>query len=438
MTEGVAPILGIIYKPKAHLELPHVVKFSGGRSSGMMLIALLDQGLLKPERGDVVLFNNTSAEHPATYEFVRKCTEYTEHNHGIPFFWLEHTSYEDAINGEWARQPTFRLVNSDPYDAENNPDGYHWRGEVFEEMVSLAGFLPSRHSRICTTNLKLFTTNSFLSEWFAAKESIEHKGHHYGKSMMSDEGVINRHRKNRGKTKDDELLRKKSCVRQSPPARPAQNFSNFSEVGAKHLPHTQFAARSLGDVAPMKGPNAIEYISLIGLRGDEPLRVARVKQRNMQDPDDKERRKLNMPDGEIVYMPLADAEIDKEQVLSYWENQPWKLVLPDESNLSNCVFCFMKGGNAIPAIRQNIKNLDEKLPLELRSVPDTPSDIEWWVRLEEFYQRRPPKHSKKSSDEKVTIGFWGVDAKESYRLLKDIEAKDALVQSNVLPCDCTD
>ena len=52
------------YLDKHHAELPHVVKFSGGRSSGMLLLTLLANGILKSERGDVVVFNNTSSEHP--------------------------------------------------------------------------------------------------------------------------------------------------------------------------------------------------------------------------------------------------------------------------------------------------------------------------------------------------------------------------------------
>ncbi|MCY4300654.1 MAG: hypothetical protein OXC68_02805 [Aestuariivita sp.] len=55
------------YRAKKHSELPHIVKFSGGRSSGMLLFILLKNRLLKRERGDVILFNNTSAEHPNTY-----------------------------------------------------------------------------------------------------------------------------------------------------------------------------------------------------------------------------------------------------------------------------------------------------------------------------------------------------------------------------------
>jgi len=55
------------YDLAGHEDLPHVIKFSGGRTSGMMLFLLLESALLKAERGDVVLFNNTAAEHPATY-----------------------------------------------------------------------------------------------------------------------------------------------------------------------------------------------------------------------------------------------------------------------------------------------------------------------------------------------------------------------------------
>ena len=37
----------------------------------MMTFHLADSGVLRPERGDVVQFGITSAEHPGTYEFAR-------------------------------------------------------------------------------------------------------------------------------------------------------------------------------------------------------------------------------------------------------------------------------------------------------------------------------------------------------------------------------
>ena len=56
-----------------HGDLPHVMKFSGGRSSAALAFLMAENRLLRPERGDVILFANTSAEHPATYAFTREC-----------------------------------------------------------------------------------------------------------------------------------------------------------------------------------------------------------------------------------------------------------------------------------------------------------------------------------------------------------------------------
>ena len=118
----------------------------------MLLFALLENGLLDRDRGDVILFNNTSAEHPDTCRFVRHCMRKAR-GYGIPFFQIEFQTYEDARRGEWTRLPTYRLVNDEPRSREN-PDGFHWRGEVFEELLSWKGYVPNRFNRICTQQLK--------------------------------------------------------------------------------------------------------------------------------------------------------------------------------------------------------------------------------------------------------------------------------------------
>ena len=74
------------YRSKRHRRLPHVVKFSGGRSSGMLLFTLLENAFLQRDRGDVVVFNNTSCEHPETYRFAAECKRRVESDYGIPFF----------------------------------------------------------------------------------------------------------------------------------------------------------------------------------------------------------------------------------------------------------------------------------------------------------------------------------------------------------------
>ena len=437
--------LDLQYDSPDQRELPHVVRFSGGRSSGMMLILLLDQGRLNAARGDVVVFNNTSAEHPATYEFVRACSRYAEVEHGVPFFWVEFATYEDAHKGEWTRRGGYRLVNEKPY-SQRNPAGYRWRGEVFEELVSHQGFLPSRHTRICTTHLKLRATNEFLSEWFAGKEETEWCGHYYPDAQQSDEVLIKRHQKAGGMLSENELLRKKSCVRSRPPAIADQRFDAFSRVGAKHVINAPLTDRVFGEYAPMRGEDAIKYVSLLGLRSDEPRRVARVLARNALDKGDLERTKREMTDGEVVGVPLADAGVTNEDVLSFWTDRDWKLELPPDANLSNCVYCFMKGTAAIPNVVRDVARADTILPQELRSVPDTPSDISWWANLEEEYERHPLKRYKgrgRRSQKKVTVGFWGVDANATYQDMCEMSEDELITREGfsgeaALPCDCTD
>ena len=437
--------LDLQYDAPEHELLPHVIKFSGGRSSGMMLMLLLEQGLLQRDRGDVVVFNNTSAEHPATYDFVRACSSRAEDEYGIPFFWIEYATYEDASNGKWTRRGGYRLVNDRPL-AEANPSGYRWRGEVFEELVSHHGFLPSRHTRICTTHLKLRSTNEFLAEWFAGKEATERRGHFHAESQLTDDAMIARHRRSRGRMDDAELLRKRAFVRSRPLALPEQNFGDFSRAGASDVATDRFAARGYPEFAPMSGEDATEYVSLIGLRADEPRRVARVMSRNRLGSGDPERTKRAMTDGEIVCTPLADAGVSNDDVLAFWTGRDWQLELPPETNLSNCVYCFMKGTTAIPLVRRDVAAADAVLPEHLRSVPDTPSDIRWWVDLEERYERRPLKRYKgrgRRSTKTVTIGFWGVDADVTYRDLSKLDedelgSREGFSGEGALPCDCTD
>ena len=134
------------YRAKRHRELPHVVKFSGGRSSGMLLFAMLENGFLRQERGDVVVFNNTSCEHPETYRFVAECKKRVEAA-GVPFFFVEFQTYEDARQGEWRRLPSYRLVNELPF-SEDNPGGFRWRGEVFEGDAFAQG-VPAKPIQPC-------------------------------------------------------------------------------------------------------------------------------------------------------------------------------------------------------------------------------------------------------------------------------------------------
>ena len=419
--------------------LPHVVKFSGGRSSGMLLKIFLDRGWLKAERGDVIIFNNTSAEHPATYEFTRQCASYAEQEFGVPFFWIEFATYEDVYGGDWTRSPTFRLVNRDPH-SKSNPDGYHWRGETFEELVSYQGFLPSRTTRTCTAHLKLEITSRFLAEWFAGKKETLHRGHFYGSAQVTDKSLIDRHVASRGNLSSKELLSRRRFMRNQPFARETQRFTEFTDAPLRHEENDDLVRKSLGDYTTITGTNAIQFLSLIGLRNDERSRVYRVMARNHEAPESKGRRGTYVLEGETILTPLNTLQVTKTDVCEYWSQQSWNLTIPDEVNLSNCVFCFNKGSAELARISDRIAQLDQQLPTNLRSVQGTPSDINWWVELEDKYRRTAANRKSDDPNETVQIGMWGVNSRTSYVSIRDTKPSDLIATepASAIPCDCTD
>ena len=440
------------YEFSGHAELPHVVKFSGGRTSGMLLISMLESGMLNPARGDVVVFNNTSAEHPATYAFIRQCKEMTESQYGVPFFLLEFQTYEDVWRGRWWRMPAYRLVNAYPRTVEN-PDGYQWRGEIFEELVSWKGYVPNQHSRVCTGQMKLFATREFLSDWFAAKPGIDRLGHGGGESKMVDDEIYDLHLRNRGETPKEIFLTKKKFLRGCPVARPAQQFADFCKIGHEGVNNPNLADKCFGGRVDLTGTDCADYLAFVGFRADEPHRVARMRARN-RDGDmqgDAPDLETTRPEGEYVYAPLASAGAMRADVNSFWRMQDWGLRLPDDGNLSNCVFCFLKGQRNIVNIIARQREIDESLPEDLRSKPNTPSDINWWRKLEEKYGRdlRAEERALRAAAEKQErpiIGFFGLSAMSYGHLQKvgeksgqgDTQAREDAAALENLPCDCTD
>ncbi len=416
------------YEHPDNESLPHVVKFSGGRTSGMLLLLLLEASLLKAERGDVVVFNNTSAEHPKTYEFARRCKEFAERKHGLPFFWLEYQTYEDARGGEYTRLPSWRLVNAEPR-SESNPEGYHWRGEVYEELLSWTGFVPNLFQRTCTQSLKLETTRAFLKEWFADRPGTERLGHFGKASRLEDDELYERHLRSGGGVPREIFLEKKRFARERPFHRPAQLYADFSSPARGF--QSSYLAESVPGESVVFGEEGVEYLSFVGLRGDEPHRVARVRRRNGGGPESAGYR------GERARMPLFDRGVTREDVEDFWRRRSWNLDLDSEAGLSNCAFCFLKGVGALQNARAA---LGAEAVEELR---DTPCDLNWWVALERKYGR-DLKAEKRTTAREIPddfIGFFGASSGFSYRRLAEAPmTKGALAEfaESVLPCDCTD
>tara|TARA_R110000822_G_scaffold137399_4_gene274887 strand:- start:1214 stop:2059 length:846 start_codon:yes stop_codon:yes gene_type:complete len=124
------------------LELPAVVAFSGGRTSGYMLRHILDafDGVQPDDLK--VCFQNTGLEHKATYQFVEDCAK----NWGARITWLKYTT------GPNGKPETIRV----------NGQSASRTGEPFDRLIEAKGYLPNPVSRVCTSNLKMRTQDRYL------------------------------------------------------------------------------------------------------------------------------------------------------------------------------------------------------------------------------------------------------------------------------------
>lgn len=90
----------------------------------------------------------------------------------------------------------------------------------------------------------------------------------------------------------------------------------------------------------------------IGLRADEPARVARLIETNRHN-------------NERPIAPLDDADVDLAEVQAYWAASPFDLaLLPHEGN---CDLCFLKGRGKLQQIMR-----------------DRPDLAAWWIAQEEL------------------------------------------------------
>ena len=197
---------------------PVDIQFSGGRTSGYMLRAILDRydGVL-PDDCHVV-FQNTGREMPETLDFVHQC----QVRWNVPIVWLEY-------------HPVGGFIEVSHNSASRD-------GEPFERMIDKKKYLPNQTARFCTSDLKV---------------------------------------------------------------RPVRDWMRF------------------------KGYD--RWTALLGLRADEPNRVA-----NMRKP---------LKEKWSVEMPLADAGVGKRDVEFFWRQQDFDLKLQNiggKTPLGNCDGCFLK------------------------------------------------------------------------------------------------
>ena len=416
-----APAPGKLSLPHGHEALPHIVKFSGGRSSAVLAILLAESGVLRPERGDVVLFANTSAEHGETYSFARHCKRHLEREFGLPVLWFEFCTVEDASRGSYVRRPSYRLVRAVPI--EDDPCGYRHRGEVFEEMLSYQGMLPNPHNRSCTAKLKLQPSHQLLAEWLGRTSGPSHAGHFGDRSHVTAEHALASYRRSRGQAPEDEYLSRVAYMTSQPPARPAQRWQDYTDAD---LPNGFDGV----DAAPMWGPGATVHITLLGLRADESKRIDRVLSRSMlaEGATGSKCAVRNQPPGERPCFPLADWGYDAAAVDRFWRTRAPQLgfALEVPSAAGNCVFCFMKGTSILGAAAN--------APDPHRTA-DTPSHIDWWIDMERRYARSV---AARDGNGVARFGFFGLRGPTFEDIASGRNGRSGRYARGAPACDCTD
>lgn len=98
-----------------------------------------------------------------------------------------------------------------------------------------------------------------------------------------------------------------------------------------------------------------EWTNVVGIRADEPHRVAKMR---IQPPE--------RWDNEV---PLADAGVTQSDVLAFWRQQPFDLQLTNDPQLGtyqgNCDMCMMKAA-----------------PKKIRIARERPDAVDWWEQIE--------------------------------------------------------
>ncbi len=94
------------------------------------------------------------------------------------------------------------------------------------------------------------------------------------------------------------------------------------------------------------------WVNVIGIRADEPRRIAKIKA-----------AEATRPERWDIVLPLAEAGITEADVMSFWRCQLFDLGL--QRHEGNCDLCFLKG----PHIRQQIMR-------------DRPDLAIWWIEQE--------------------------------------------------------
>ena len=142
----------------------------------------------------------------------------------------------------------------------------------------------------------------------------------------------------------------------------------------------------------MESIGCSDYATAIGLRADEPRRVAKIKSDTSRN----------------MCVPLSDANATEETIMSYWRQSDFDLKLPhNDKAFGNCDLCFLKSQSRTE-----------------RVIEYEPARANWWADME-----------------KIIGGKFRKDRAMYKDLLVQVTTQGKLFQDQIddsRPCDCTD
>lgn len=144
--------------------------------------------------------------------------------------------------------------------------------------------------------------------------------------------------------------------------------------------------------------------TFIGLRYDEPTRVARKKAQNAAGKEP-----------EWVEMPLNDMKITVNERDIFWGGQPFNLAINSHSD--NCDFCFLKSKWQ-----------------QIRRIREEPDAIEWWIEQEE--RAKISAKRKRNGQFRKEYSFKKLKEIASTQLYLDMPEPENKFSS--ISCACTD
>ena len=126
--------------------MKQVISFSGGRTSAY-LVYLMEQKRVNDDWDVEYVFMDTSAEHPKTYDFIRKCVEH---------FGIELTCLQADFNQPIGEGHTYKIVSI--YDLKHDPVN-----GVYGQMMRKYG-VPTIASSWCTSRMKEETHDKYCND----------------------------------------------------------------------------------------------------------------------------------------------------------------------------------------------------------------------------------------------------------------------------------